>query len=353
MPDEAFLLGMPGACATGTMTVKVVTVFESNRELRATWRRSASTTRAPAPAWRSWTAPTSPRSAPARPPPSPPTCSPATDARDAGDHRRRRPGRAPPADVPARARLRRDPHQLALPRGRRAPRRAAPATRARSTTPRTAVRGADVVALATHAAQPVIEPDWIAPGTHVSSVGYRPPDGELPRALLTSARLFVETREAFEPPPVGCAELDRARPATTATELGDGPARPRARPHQRRDEITSTRRWATSWRTSSPPSSSSPPPADRRRGTDDHALTAPRASLLGDELVEAGRAPSRRPSRAGTASSRAAAPFGAERLPRPLPEAEADRRGRRSARRRSRTRACTSLTTGRPVAENV
>jgi ornithine cyclodeaminase/thiomorpholine-carboxylate dehydrogenase len=86
--------------------------------------------------------------------------------------------------------------------------------------PAAAVRGADVVALATHAAQPVIEPSWIAPGTHVSSVGYRPPDGELPRALLGSARLFVETREAFEPTPVGCAELAGVDPLG-ATELGE------------------------------------------------------------------------------------------------------------------------------------
>ena len=85
--------------------------------------------------------------------------------------------------------------------------------------PEAAVRGADVVALATHAAQPVIEPEWIAPGTHVSSVGYRPPDGELPRAL-THGRLFVETREAFEPTPVGCAELQGLDPHT-ATELGE------------------------------------------------------------------------------------------------------------------------------------
>ena len=77
-----------------------------------------------------------------------------------------------------------------------------------------AVRGADVVALATHAAQPVIRSEWIAPGTHVSSVGYHPPDGELPRDLLDRASLFVETMEAFEPPPVGCAELDSERDAT-------------------------------------------------------------------------------------------------------------------------------------------
>ena len=81
-----------------------------------------------------------------------------------------------------------------------------------------AVRCADVVALATHAAQPVIEPSWIAPGTHVSSVGYRPPDGELPRSLLDN--LFVETREAFLPTPVGCAELAGRDPAS-ATEIGE------------------------------------------------------------------------------------------------------------------------------------
>src|SRR3954452_14795287 len=78
---------------------------------------------------------------------------------------------------------------------------------ARATSVEAAVRGADVVALATHAAQPVIAPEWIEPGTHVSSVGYRPPDGELPRALLDRASLFVEAEEAFAPPPVGCAEL--------------------------------------------------------------------------------------------------------------------------------------------------
>ena len=80
--------------------------------------------------------------------------------------------------------------------------------------PETAVRTADVVALATHSAQPVIDANWITPGTHVSSVGYHPPDGELPRALLDKASLFVETLEAFEPPPVGCAELDGHRHAT-------------------------------------------------------------------------------------------------------------------------------------------
>jgi alanine dehydrogenase len=83
-----------------------------------------------------------------------------------------------------------------------------------------AVRGADVVALATHAGEPVIEPSWIAPGTHVTSVGYRPPRGELPRELAREHRLFVETRLAFAAPPAGCAELQGLDPAA-ATELGE------------------------------------------------------------------------------------------------------------------------------------
>jgi ornithine cyclodeaminase/alanine dehydrogenase-like protein (mu-crystallin family) len=99
-----------------------------------------------------------------------------------------------------------------------ADRLAATHPRARATTVEEAVRGADVVALATHSSKPVIEPGWIAPGTHVSSVGYHPPDGELPRGLHGS--LFVETRLAFEPPPVGCAELAGVDPET-ATELGE------------------------------------------------------------------------------------------------------------------------------------
>lgn len=83
-----------------------------------------------------------------------------------------------------------------------------------------AVRGSDVVCLASHAYEPVIEASWIRPGTHVSSVGYAPPHGELPVALARDNALYVETEAAFAPPPVGCGELaglDRAGAIT----LGD------------------------------------------------------------------------------------------------------------------------------------
>jgi alanine dehydrogenase len=83
-----------------------------------------------------------------------------------------------------------------------------------------AVRGADIVALCTNSPLPVIEPAWVAPGAHVTSVGYHPPAGELPPALAASARLFVETRAAFEPAPVGCGELAGLDPAA-GTELGE------------------------------------------------------------------------------------------------------------------------------------
>jgi alanine dehydrogenase len=83
-----------------------------------------------------------------------------------------------------------------------------------------AVRGADVVALVTNAGRPVIEPGWVRPGAHVSSIGYKPPDGELPRELARGGHLFVETRKALAPPPVGCAELEGIEPAA-ATELGE------------------------------------------------------------------------------------------------------------------------------------
>ena len=60
-----------------------------------------------------------------------------------------------------------------------------------------AVRESDIVCLATHSATPVIEAAWVNPGAHVTSVGYFPPDGELPPELARENRLFVETLGRF------------------------------------------------------------------------------------------------------------------------------------------------------------
>ena len=83
-----------------------------------------------------------------------------------------------------------------------------------------AVRKSDVVCLATHSPEPVIQADWVRPGAHVTSVGYFPPRGELPPELPRRCRLFVEGGDAFASPPVGCAEL-RGLDAGRGTCLGD------------------------------------------------------------------------------------------------------------------------------------
>src|SRR6266496_2132746 len=55
-----------------------------------------------------------------------------------------------------------------------------------------AVRETDVVCLAAHSPTPVSRAEWVKRGTHVSSVGYYPPHGELPKDLAREHRLFVE-----------------------------------------------------------------------------------------------------------------------------------------------------------------
>lgn len=60
-----------------------------------------------------------------------------------------------------------------------------------------AVRGADVVVLATNSTTPVIDDAWIGPGTHVIAVGAcRPSHHELPSALMRRALLVVDSRAA-------------------------------------------------------------------------------------------------------------------------------------------------------------
>jgi ornithine cyclodeaminase/alanine dehydrogenase-like protein (mu-crystallin family) len=60
-----------------------------------------------------------------------------------------------------------------------------------------AVRGADVIVVATAATQPVLLGAWLSPGTHVNAVGATRPDWrELDDSLLRSARVYVDSREA-------------------------------------------------------------------------------------------------------------------------------------------------------------
>jgi len=84
-----------------------------------------------------------------------------------------------------------------------------------------AARGADVVAMCTHSSTPVVKREWVAPGTHVTSVGYAAPHGELDRELAEAANLFVESRAAaFSPPPAGCMELAGMDPEKPS-EMGE------------------------------------------------------------------------------------------------------------------------------------
>lgn len=83
-----------------------------------------------------------------------------------------------------------------------------------------AVSHADIVCLCTSSLEPVIQKDWVKQGAHISSVGYRPPGGELPRNLVESSHIFVESKIAFNAPPVGCSEL-QGLPPDFGTELGE------------------------------------------------------------------------------------------------------------------------------------
>lgn len=117
----------------------------------------------------------------------------------------------------------RDFHEIriASPHAAHAERLATSDTRARAVaTVEEAVRGADVVCLCTNAAEPVLRAEWLSPGVHVTSVGYRPPGGELGGDVIERGHLFVETRRAFEMPPVGCSELAGRDPAS-GTEIGE------------------------------------------------------------------------------------------------------------------------------------
>jgi ornithine cyclodeaminase/alanine dehydrogenase-like protein (mu-crystallin family) len=83
-----------------------------------------------------------------------------------------------------------------------------------------AVEGADVVCCCTDAREPVLEVAWLAPGTHVSSVGgtFGP---ELDAGTVRAGRVFVEWRgAALEAPPAGAHEL-QGLGGGAVTELGE------------------------------------------------------------------------------------------------------------------------------------
>jgi ornithine cyclodeaminase len=99
-----------------------------------------------------------------------------------------------------------------------------------------AIRGADVVAAATHPGEPVVRRAWLAPGTHVSSVGFNPAGREVDEATVADAKVVVELRAAaLAPPPAGASELVGVR--AVHAELGEILAGTRPG-RESRDELT-------------------------------------------------------------------------------------------------------------------
>jgi len=85
-----------------------------------------------------------------------------------------------------------------------------------------AVRGADVVAATTHAAEPIVLGEWLTPGVHVNSVGANPAGrGEVDAAIMSQALVAVEFREStLAPPPAGAPEFRDGTPEDVV-ELGE------------------------------------------------------------------------------------------------------------------------------------
>jgi ornithine cyclodeaminase/alanine dehydrogenase-like protein (mu-crystallin family) len=85
-----------------------------------------------------------------------------------------------------------------------------------------AIRGADVVSATTHATEPVVCREWLAPGTHVNSVGLNPTGREVDAETVADAKLVVESRaSALAAPPAGAPELAGVDPGDVHAELGE------------------------------------------------------------------------------------------------------------------------------------
>lgn len=91
---------------------------------------------------------------------------------------------------------------------------------------REAIEGADVVALATNAYEPVLDGDWLEPGQHVGSVqGHELDERTLERAALVCVRSREEATFHYAPGHAPQAAAERRRPGAIANarvvELGD------------------------------------------------------------------------------------------------------------------------------------
>ena len=73
---------------------------------------------------------------------------------------------------------------------------------------REAMQGADIVAATTHTAEPVVRREWVAPGMHITSVGFNREGREVDGDTVRDALVVVETRAAaLAPYPSGANDL--------------------------------------------------------------------------------------------------------------------------------------------------
>ena len=85
-----------------------------------------------------------------------------------------------------------------------------------------AVRGADVICATTHAVEPVVRGAWLAPGAHVTSVGYNTAGRELDEDAVARSLLVVESRDtALAPAPAGSNDLAGIAPEHVHAEIGE------------------------------------------------------------------------------------------------------------------------------------
>jgi alanine dehydrogenase len=71
-----------------------------------------------------------------------------------------------------------------------------------------ALDGADIAAATTHSLEPVVRRPWLAPGVHITSVGYNPAGREVDDATIAEALVCVESRgAALAPFPAGSNDL--------------------------------------------------------------------------------------------------------------------------------------------------
>ena len=86
-----------------------------------------------------------------------------------------------------------------------------------ASSPEHAVRGADVIVVATTSRTPVLFGDWLSPGVHINAVGaVRPEWRELDDAVLRAAKLYVESREA-----ASCESGDVRAAGGIVAEIGE------------------------------------------------------------------------------------------------------------------------------------